>query len=53
MKIPSMLIPTIIGIIFGIISWLGIGWSFHFSVVVGIIIGFLAGMVETIFKGQD
>lgn len=53
MKIPSMLIPTMIGFVLGVSFWLLLGLSFRFSLVLGVIIGFIAGFVETGSKGQD
>lgn len=53
MKIPTMLIPTIIGLLSGVVFWLLIGFSLRVSLVLGVLVGFIAGFVETGSKGQD
>jgi len=53
MKIPSMLVPSVIGIVVGFLFWLGFGFGFRWSLVIAGLVGYIGGMIETAMRGQD
>jgi|APSaa5957512622_1039677.scaffolds.fasta_scaffold107498_2 hypothetical protein len=53
MKIPELVITYSVGLIVWIILFFVVGMSFQWSVVIGIIIGFITNLFETIFRGQE
>lgn len=52
MEIPELVIPYSVGVVIWIILFFVEGMSFQWSVVIGVVIGFITSFFETAIRGQ-
>ena len=53
MAIPDLVIPYSIGVVVWIILFFVVAMSFQWSVIAGIVVGFITSFVETALKGDE